>query len=180
MTDSPQGLVLVAVAVLLVLVALLPRAEVRHPLVSLVRVLVPSWRFFDDLQVTPTLLVRVAPDGAPFGAWRPVLAPPPRSVVHLVWNPAGNLLLAQQSLLERLLMDVAEWDDGDPRGPETLVSYQLVLNLVRARIAADGDVPRGATCQFKLVETSHAAGAASDRTPGSAPGDLVISREHEA
>lgn len=169
MTWSAPGTMLVAVALVLALVALLPRAEVRHPLVSLVRVLVPSWRFFDDLQVTPTLLVRVARDGETFGEWAPVLAPPRRSLIHLVWNPAGNLLLAQQSLLERLLMDVGEWDERGADGPESLVSYQLVLNLVQATLAADG--VRGGTCQFKLVESTGETGGVG--------GDLVISREHE-
>lgn len=174
MNGSAQGTMLIAMALVLVLVlalvALLPRAEVRHPLVSLLRVLVPSWRFFDDLQVTPTLLVRVARDGGAFGEWRAVLSPPRRSIVHLVWNPAGNLLLAQQSLLERLLMDVGEWDERGAAGLETLVSYELVLNLVRATLAADG--VQHATCQFKLVES-----AGEDGRVGS---DLVISREHAA
>lgn len=170
MTGTALGAMLLVVALVLTLVALLPRTEVRHPLVSLVRVLVPSWRFFDDLQVTPTLLVRVARDGEAFGEWAPVLSPPRRSILHLVWNPEGNLLLAQQSLLERLLMDVGEWDERGATGPETLVSYQLVLNLVRAALAADG--VRGATCQFKLVESAGEGGGAGS--------DLVISREHAA
>lgn len=174
MTWSAQAMMLLAVALVLALVALLPRAEVRHPLVSLVRVMVPSWRFFDDLQVTPTLLVRVARDGEAFGEWAPVLSPPRRSMVHLVWNPAGNLLLAQQSLLERLLMDVGEWDEHGAAGPETLVSYQLVLNLVlsrvRAALAADG--VQHAICQFKLVESAGEGGGVGS--------DLVISREHTA
>lgn len=168
MTWSAQGTMLVAVALVLALVALLPRAEVRHPLVSLIRVLVPSWRFFDDLQVTPTLLVRVARDRQAFGEWAPVLSPPPRSLLHLVWNPAGNLLLAQQSLLERLLMDAGEWDERGAIGPESLVSYELVLNLVRAKLAADG--VGNAMCQFKLVESAGKGGGVGS--------DLVISREH--
>lgn len=170
MNWSAQGAMLIVVALVLGLVALLPRAEVRNPVVSLVRVLVPSWRFFDDLQVTPTLLVRVARDGEPLGEWTPVLSPPRRSIVHLVWNPAGNLLLAQQSLLERLLMDVGEWDERGASGPESLVSYELVLNLVRAVLAADG--VHYATCQFKLVESAGEGGEVGS--------DLVISREHGA
>lgn len=66
MIATSSGMVLAAIALVLALVALLPRAEVGHPLVALVRVLVPSWRFFDDVQVTPALRVRVACTGGEF------------------------------------------------------------------------------------------------------------------
>jgi len=158
-------------------VSLLPRRDVRHPLVGLLRVLLPSWRFFDDVQDTPVLLVRTARVALPFGAWRPVLIPRARQLAQLLWNPDGNLLLAQHALLERLLADLAEWDEGRDPPPESLVSYQLVQHLVEGAIAADGAAARpvaGAGTvryQFKLAEVADPA--------GSIGGDLLISREHE-
>ncbi len=161
-------LVLAAIALVLTLVALLPRAEVRHPLVALIRVLVPSWRFFDDLQVAPALLVRGARAGGEFGAWEPLLAPAPRRLRHLAWNPEGNLVLAQHALLERLVLDVGEWD-GDSAAVTSFVSYELVLNLVTSAMARDARFAGVARCQFKLV----------DQRPGAGE-DLLISGEHEA
>lgn len=169
MNPSPQVIVLAVVALLVGAVALLPRREVRHPLVALVRVLFPSWRFFDDVQETTALLVRVAKAGEAYGAWRAVLPTPERTLVQLAWNPAGNLRLAQYALLDRLLSDVAEWDERETAlGPETLVSYQLVLNLARTAIAAGDRHAADGRLQFKLVD----ALAPAERA------DLLISREH--
>lgn len=160
---------LTIVVLVLAGVSFLPRREVGHPLVALVRVLFPSWRFFDDVQVAPVLLVRTASGDGAFGEWLPLLSPPRREwPLSLAWNPGGNLHLAEQVLLERLLADVAEWDETRGDDVDDLVSYELVVNLVRARLpAASGASTR---FQFKLAE------AGDDGTrPGA---DLLISREH--
>lgn len=165
---------LTLVVLVLAGVAFLPRREVGHPLVALVRVLFPSWRFFDDVQVAPLLLVRRATGEAEFGEWMPLLAPPARRwPLSLAWNPAGNVHLAEHVLLERLLADVAEWTEGSGQDVDDLVSYALVVNLVRVHLAASSrDVGR---FQFKLVEAGD--GRAAGATPAS---DLLISREHRA
>jgi hypothetical protein len=103
-----------------------------------------------------------------------------RRLTHLLWNPDGNLRLAEHALLERLLADVAEWKDGRDPPPEALVSYRLVQHLVESHVAPDGLAPPGRAdgepgrvrYQFKLVELPGAAGRVG--------GDLLVSREHEA
>jgi hypothetical protein len=178
-TPSPLALLAILVVVLGG-VSLLPRRDVRHPLAGVLRVLLPSWRFFDDVQDTPMLLVRVAAPERPFGAWRPLLVPQARRLSHLLWNPDGNLRLAQHALLERLLADLADWDEGRDPPPESLVSYQLVQHLVVTCVAADDDGAlavadggaRPRRYQFKLVEVPETLEAVG--------GDLLISREHEA
>ncbi|MEP7380176.1 MAG: hypothetical protein ABI910_00745 [Gemmatimonadota bacterium] len=167
---SSSLLLLMIVAVVLGTTVLLPRREVGHPLLEIVRVLFPSWRFFDDVQTSPALLVRVAPGGEAFGAWRMLLVPTHRSWTTIVWNPAGNLRLAEHALLDRLLADVAEWEDTTVPGPESFVSYELVLNLVRGTLSADGAVGDASRFQFKLVD------AAEDSEAPDA--DLLISAEH--
>lgn len=162
-TVLPLALVVLVLAV----VAFLPRREVGHPLVALVRVLFPSWRFFDDVQVAPLLLVRVAQGDAPFGTWQRLLVPPPRPWPRsLLWNPDGNLHLAEHVLLERLLTEVADLDESRSESVDELVAYELVVNLVRAKVAAERRPAQ--RFQFKLVE---------DEAVGS---DLLISREHSA
>ncbi len=160
---------LTLVILLLAGVAFLPRREVGHPLVALVRVLLPSWRFFDDVQVAPLLLVRTTTGDASLGDWHPLLSPPRRGwPLSLVWNPAGNLHLAEHVLIERLLSDAADWDDtrGDDVGG--LVSYELVVNLVRTKLPFASGAPT--RFQFKLVEVGD---------DGAQLGaDLLISREH--
>ena len=157
--------------VVLAATSLLPRREVGHPLVGFVRVLFPSWRFFDDVQATPALLVRVIEGDGPPAGWQPILSPPTRSWPRaLFWNPAGNLQLAEHGLLERLMGDVAEWDAASDAGPESLVSYELVVNLVRTKLASRPASRSATHFQFKLVEAPNA--------PGDAYVDLLISREH--
>jgi hypothetical protein len=168
-----------AVVVLVLLaIAVRPRTEVRHPAVALLRVLVPSWRFFDDLQVTPRLAVRVA-HGDGYGPWTILLDAPPRRLVHVLWNPRGNLVLAQHALLERLQMEAGEVT-GDPETLRTTVSYELVLNLVRGAIAADARLAGAARCQFKLVAPRHYEHGAAERAWVWRSGDdVLISAEHE-
>lgn len=181
MSAIPSGIVLAGIALVLALVALLPRAEVHHPTVALLRVLFPSWRFFDDLQVTPMLLVRVARDAGGPGAWTPLLPPIPRSPLQLAWNPQGNLRLAQYALLERLLMDVGDMDgDADTDAIAAFVSYQLVLNLVRAEVARDARFAGAVRCQFKLAEQRLWDATDAAAVPPRAGDDLLISREHAA
>ena len=175
MTSPASVAILLGVAVVLAVVSLLPRADVRHPAISLVRVLLPSWRFFDDLQVTPTLLVRVAGDIGDLGEWVAVLTPPARSALQLVWNPEGNLRLAQHAVLERLLMDVSD-RDADATNIEALVSYELVLNLARCSVEHDQRFAGARRFQFKLVEQRPQIGDGA----GLAGDDLLISREYAA
>jgi hypothetical protein len=171
-TSLPLSIVPLAVVILVLgATAFLPRRDVGHPLVALVRVLFPSWRFFDDVQASPILLVRLlGGDGRP-GEWRSILTPKPRAWPRdLFWNPVGNLQLAEHVLLERLLGEVAEWDAAGDAAVDALVSYELVANLVRAKLAS---MPGGRTAthfQFKLVEAPEA--------PSAEFADLLISREH--
>lgn len=139
----PVVVVLSALA-LVVAVSVAPRLEIRSPVVAMVRVLVPSWRFFDTVGEHPRLWARtVDPAGAPT-PWRPLLAGPPRAWWNVVWHPQGNLSLARHSLLDRLMADVAGHPDTDPT---ELVSYRLVLDQARYSL---GDAA-GAPVQFKLT-----------------------------
>lgn len=141
LVTQPVLLVLGAVA-LVVAVTVAPRLELRSPAMAMVRVLVPSWRFFDTVGEHPQLLARtVDAHGGP-GPWRPVLAPPARAWWNVAWHPQGNLSLARHSLLDRLLADVAR-DPDEP--PGDLVTYRLVLDQVR--FAA----PDAAALQFRLI-----------------------------
>lgn len=169
---SEYGAVATGVFALVVcVVALLPRAEVRSPSASLLRVLVPSWRFFDDIAPTPLLLARVRlPDQEP-GAWREVIQVPPRTPGTLFWNPEGNLSLAAHSLLDRLQMDLAELDAAGAPPAQELTSYKLVLNLVQSSLVLGWPAEAGARVQFKLAERI---------TRGNrSPSDVMISLEHE-
>ena len=157
---NAPSLALLAVGALVVTgVAMRPRAEVRSPRLALLRVLLPSWRFFDAIASMPRVLVRSGPAPDSLGEWRQLLAPPQRSWANLVWHPAGNLSLAQHSLLERLLTDIAELADGAE--PADTVSYQLARNLVRAGLRDAGVAP-GTAYQWKVADTDAMTGDVTD------------------
>lgn len=109
---------------------------------SLLRALVPSWRFFDAPAAVPAVEVR-ADEAAP---WAPLPPPAPRRWHAAAWNPAGNRALAEHGLLERLAGDLAARHDLDAGALDLaalaareaaaitgLVSFQLVARLVHAR-----------------------------------------------
>jgi hypothetical protein len=128
---------------LLALLVLLSLRQSRRPLTSrtwgLLRSLLPSWRFFEDVEPGPELLYCVVQDGED-GAWQPALTPPAQRGLFL--NAQGNLYLAQQSLVEQLW---AELDGVETDAVSGLVSYRLVRRLVAER------VPKDAHYRFKLV-----------------------------
>jgi hypothetical protein len=105
----------------------------RSPAWALLRCLWPSWRFFDGVAPAPELAIRVMEGEGEFGRWRPALSPPKRRVYSVFLNAEGNLHLAKQSLIERLLQEL----DGEllEEAP-SLLSYILVRRLVEAELAS--------------------------------------------
>lgn len=75
--------------------------------------------------------------------WHPVLVAPRRGVRHLFFNPEGNLHLALQTVLERLVMEINELPEGQSL-PESSENYQLIRNLVASRAG-------GHPFQFKIT-----------------------------
>lgn len=160
-----HGRVLAALVVLVV-ATLLARRAVGHPVLSRLRALVPAWRFFDRAAPSPYLLVRWAPPGTAFGAWRP-LDGGPRGAASWLFAPRGNLFLAYQAAIEQLVAEVAEIELAASAGVDEIetdpaitgrVSYALVSRIARAHI------PRaqpGVRFQWKLVVPGDAAPAES-------------------
>lgn len=132
---------------------------------QLFRVLFPSWRFFDSAAPTPRLMVRTAQPGEPLGAYHDALPALPRRWSALFLNAEGNLRLAYHGLLERLVSDLAELDEGDAESARQLLSYELVVNLARASLR---DVQPADRFQFKV---QHVRGTAE-------PEDVLTSAVH--
>lgn len=158
-------------------------------LLDILRVLLPSWQFFDDVAGSPTLLIRCGAKDGELSPWQTVSLASPRKTGSLFIHPRGNLALAHHTLLEHLLSDVAELDDrldADAAADAVplLVSYRLVTRLARAQLATQGELfgPPHAPqrrFQFKLTvfpdaprDRQHDAGRDAE--------DLLISRLHDA
>ena len=112
------------------------------------RVLLPAWRFFDEAGPQLRLYCRTGSSSAALGDYHEVLLPTP-SRHGLLLAARGNLRLAYHALLERLISDLDALDAKDA-DVAALVSYDLVVNLVRHHLPA-GVCDRGeAYFQFKL------------------------------
>lgn len=95
---------------------------------TFLRALLPSWNFFDQVAPKATLYYKLTSANH----WEPCLKAPKRKFLNLFLNPFGNLYLAQQSVVERLIYDIHQ--AGQTKAENSIsdtVSYQLVLNIIR-------------------------------------------------
>jgi hypothetical protein len=140
-------------ALLLVVLGLcvwLPRRLVAAPGLALFRSLLPSWRFFEQIEPVPALHHRVAPGGEDWGDWQETLTVPERTASSLWLNAAGNLHFACQSLGEHLLAELGE-APALAEAEHELVSYHLVRVLVELRASAALRSSPALRYQFRLV-----------------------------
>lgn len=68
-------------------------------LALIAKLFLPSWDFFNDFSATPRLDIKLTDDGA-WTPLYPILPPPP--LRRILWNPDGNALLFEHSLVYRL------------------------------------------------------------------------------
>lgn len=109
---------------------------------ELIRVLIPSWRFFDGVADAAVLFHRTSADGVTFSEWNQTLSKPqPRSWGKLFLNSQENYLLAAHALLEHLKNDLDDQVDAS-------VSIELVQNLVKH------EAPIAARYQFRIISRS--------------------------
>jgi hypothetical protein len=167
--------VLLALLSLVVLGSLvwLPRRVVPARSLTLLRCLVPAWRFFEEIEPVPALRYRVAPNGDDWSDWQDALTVPARTAGSLLLNAAGNLHLVCQSLIEHLVADLEE-ATALARAEDELVSYRLVCALIEQRLRTALPSSSMLRYQFGLAE------AARGEPPEQAPALLFLSRVHGA
>jgi hypothetical protein len=147
-----MGLVVPLLLTLGVLLALrFSRKPLRSKTWVLLRSLLPSWRFFEDVEPGPELSFRVVLNGAEPGPWRAALTPPHGSSLPLV-NARGNLHLAAQSLVEQL---EAELDGVELELAPQLVPYRLVQRLVEMQLRRVGLGESGTRYQFRIGDAEN-------------------------
>ncbi len=94
------------VLLLVVLATLAARRAIGGPLLARLRVLLPAWRFFDAIEPTPQLCVRVGASRDALGPWLDAVPAVRRG---LLLSARSNLALAMHGLVERLVS--AEQDE---------------------------------------------------------------------
>lgn len=133
---------------LLVLSLRLSRSPLGGQAWLLLRVVLPSWRFFEDIELGPQLWVRVRSGETSWGEWQLAILPPQRTASALLLNAAGNHALAQQSVVEQLW---SELDGVEETAAPRLVSYQLVQLIAEGRARSLGTTA-ASSFQFLLGE----------------------------
>jgi hypothetical protein len=164
--------VLIASALIVALIALgfAKRRHVPSHTLALFRVLLPSWRFFEEIAPAPHLLCRFGSDHGDLGPWQVLLQSRSRTPLNLMLNARGNLRLACHSVLEHLQDDL-ETLPAD-RDPTDLVAYQLVRNIVLDELAARPEARDAPRFQFCIADTMPSAAGRID-----AP--LLLSEIHD-
>jgi hypothetical protein len=132
--------------------AIVPRREIRGRGLALLRSLFPSWRFFEEIEAGPSLRVATAGPGQPFGAWRDAWTAAPRTATSLVLNARGNLELAYQSLIDQLWSEL----EDTPDHPTISITYALVRRAIEVECLASAERLPGQRYRFRLERTESA------------------------
>jgi hypothetical protein len=115
---------------------------------SLLRLLIPSWRFFDRLEQVPKLHYRTRAEGNVASDWKLLYLQDKRTPISLLYNPTGNLNLAFHGLIDRAVSDINS--SADLRDFSSSVSYLLVERMVRYLLLKDKPAAAADYFQFKI------------------------------
>lgn len=161
---SPRLLpVLIAVAAISIVV-LLPRLQVRSRRLFLLRVLFPSWRFFENIGVNSLLQVRSRASEGRWTEWQNALAHPRRGWGAVFHNPYGNLIFARQSAVEHLVSEAELQSEKLSDSVAYAVVTKIAEESVQMRWNSDSAAPSApiSEFQFKIVQRDAASGESED------------------
>ena len=114
---------------------------IEGPWLFFFRAFFPNWKFYHGITLAPRLFVRGQSTSGTWTDWHLIYPRLPRKAFHLIHNPAVNLALSHQNLVDHLANDINDLADGaDIR---ECVTYQLVSRLAQQAIsgACWGDQP---------------------------------------
>lgn len=104
----------------------------------LLRLLFPSWAFFDAVTDVPLLEVRTwTPSGAPT-VWMAATVAPRRGWRHILFNPEGNEHLAVQAVVDRFAV---ECETGIHDDVTRALVEQIAARAVRGACAVREENP---------------------------------------
>lgn len=99
----------------------------------LLRVLFPSWKFFDEIEFIHELMVRVRTTESAMGEWQPAPSFPDRTPLSLFLNAGGNIRHAENSLIESLVQRLRK---GERQNIESWPVFEMVRLLACQRAQA--------------------------------------------
>ena len=126
--------VIIAAMLALLCVGLLPRRQLRSPLLTALRVFFPSWRFFGAPGLEVELRVRTVDAEGTVSAWRDALTLARRPWHAVIWNPPATLRWSESSLVRDLLEQLEELEEVSIETIERLARFKLVDHLARSSL----------------------------------------------
>ena len=118
---------------------------IQGPWLFFLRAFFPNWKFFHAVGHVPHLYVR-GQSGGEWGEWHLVYPRLRRRWHHVFHNPAVNLALSHQNLVDHFASDLNALPDG--ADASQLATYRLVTRLAHQAIRGGG---WGATPMIKAA-----------------------------
>lgn len=126
------------------------------------KLLLPSWNFFNDFDEVTQLEFCVRHEGAGESAWQPLHPPQTtRDLGRVFFNPAGNLELLEKSLIDRVATALRESPGPPPTGFEQSEAGRLLARIVRGRLTESPPDRVAKTFRFRLHRVDARAGRES-------------------
>ncbi len=134
---------------------------------SLLRVLIPSWKFFDQPGSISELFFQTSQDGRNWSAWTKPLAPPiRRDLAHLLLNSWGNAWLAEGSLVEKLCFEFFESQKQSLNELRGTPAYKLVENWIRVEMRNQKIEAKYFLFKIEITEASPASSSITTLASG--------------
>jgi hypothetical protein len=108
---------------------------IQGPWLFFLRAFFPNWKFFHAVGHVPHLYVRGQSPAGDWTEWFLVYPQLPRRSHHLFHNPAVNLALSHQNLVDHFASDLNALPDG--ADASCLATYRLVTRLAHQAICGD-------------------------------------------
>ena len=121
------------------------------PGATLLRLLFPTWAFFERPHAPPLLEVLVSATNGDT-AWQPALIPSPRRWWQLFVNPLGTLVLAEQTHVERLY-ELCSDESVDRASREFFAAWQVVRNISEQAVRMRRQAVGAHQWKFRLTVT---------------------------
>ena len=136
------------------------------------RAFFPNWKFYHGISPAPRLYVRGQSESGDWCDWRLVYPRLPRQAWHLFHNPAVNLALTHQNLVDHLANDINDLPEGaDIRDR---VTYQLVSQLARQAVEGGSRNDQAVMAQLTIGKLSAYQFEIRMELPGSNRSDLML------
>jgi len=116
------------------------------------KLFLPSWNFFNDFAEVPRLEYCVISERTGTTDWKPLLTDHnTRDLGRVLFNPSGNLVLLEASLVDRAVNELSEDPSFDRNRFAKSETHSTLERLTRTRLAQLHSSPDSDRFRIRLV-----------------------------